>query len=66
MSLPVPRMASAEFGFMRPVAGKGGRVWVFRQIDGSGMGDMLVTMPGEAGDAATILAPVGFGRPLVV
>lgn len=42
----------------------GGRSFVFRDLDGSVLGDRVCTLPGAVSDIS-ILAPRGFGRPLL-
>lgn len=56
---------SPEGAATRRVLQRGGRVWVFRDVDGSPLGDRICTLPGLKSDIL-VLAPKGFGRPLLV
>lgn len=57
-------MLSPDALSTRKVLARGGRVWAFRDVDGSSLGDRLVTLPGLKGEVV-VLAPRGFGRPLL-
>lgn len=66
MSKVAVRLAavSPEGTATRNVLQKGGRVWVFRDMDGSPLGDRLCTLLGVEGEVV-VLSPKGFGRPLL-
>ncbi|HNH48818.1 MAG TPA: hypothetical protein PKY30_17380, partial [Myxococcota bacterium] len=48
----------------RRILSRGGRIWVFRDVDGSSLGDRLITLPALKGEVV-VLAPRGFGRPML-